>query len=245
MLELGSGPGRFTPTVLSARARVVAVDLSVPMLRALRRRRTIRTQSARLRCVRAAGEHLPFRDGAFRATVALGNILGFSSSDGPRLVSEIARVTEPGGLLVLDIASPVGATSEFLATAAKRRLLLKILRNPGYYFLNEIVRDAERTRQPYAPKRWGFYEFDFYTPAGADEVLSAAGFRPIDRMAIAPVGAYRNRLTTIARRDRTAWRNLLALEERSGRRPGTLETGHGFLVAAVRGRSDSRRRSRA
>jgi len=245
LLELGPGPGRFTPALLGRGARVVAVDLSRPMLQALSRRQAIRSRAARLRRVRGAGELLPFRDGAFRASVALGNILGFSASDGERLLSEMARVTRPGGLLLLDVASPVGATTDFLEMAAQRRLLPRVLRDPEYYFLNEVVRSSDRTRQPYAPKRWGFFEFDFYTAAGAEQALSAAGFRVIDRMALAPISAYRTRLTRIARRERRTWQNLLAVEERAGRRPGTLETGHGFVVAAVRLRHRRRRRSRA
>jgi SAM-dependent methyltransferase len=245
VLELGPGPGRFTRALLGRGARVTAVDLSLPMLRALHRRRTIRSRAARLRRVRGAGELLPFRDGAFRASVALGNILGFSASDGARLLSELARVTRPGGLLILDVASPVSATTDFLEVAARQRLLPRVLRRPGYYFLNKVVGASDRTRQPYAPERWGFFEFDFYTVAGVEGALATAGFRVIDRMALAPIGAFRTRLTTIARRERNTWNHLLALEERAGRRPGTLETGHGFVVAAVRRPHLGRRRSRA
>jgi SAM-dependent methyltransferase len=244
VLELGPGPGRFTPTVLTSGARVAAVDLSLPMLRALGRRAAVRTRSARLRPVRGAGEHLPFRNGAFRAVVAYGNILGFAGRDGPRLLSEIARVTRPGGLLVLDVASPVGATTEFFEVAAERRILLRILRDPSYYFLDEIVRAADRTHQPYAPKRWGFFEFDFYTLAGAEKELRSAGFRAVDRMALGAIGAFRERVTRIARREPRAWQNLLALEERVGRRPGVLETGHGFALAALRTDARGRRSDR-
>ena len=221
------------------------MDLSLPMLQALRRRQAVRSRAARLRRVRGAGELLPFGDGAFRASVALGNILGFSASDGERLLSEMARVTRPGGVFILDVASPVGATTDFLEMAARHRLLPRVLRDPEYYFLNKVVRSSDRTRQPYAPKRWGFFEFDFYTVAGADRALAAAGFRVIDRMALAPISAYRARLTRIARRERRTWQNLLAVEERAGRRPGTLETGHGFMVAAVRLPLRRHRRSRA
>jgi len=229
VLELGPGPGRFTPAVLRSRARVVAVDLSRPMLRALGRPRR-----ARLRRVQAAGEHLPFRDGRFRAAVAYGNLLGFAAKDADRLLSELARVLRPGGVLVFDVASPVGAATDFLESAARQHLLRRVLRDPTYYFVDQVVRPADRTHQPYAPERWGFFEFDFYTAAGVDRVIRAAGFRAVDRMAVAPIGAYRERLTRTARRDRRAWRNLLALEERAGRRPGTMETGHGFVVAAKR-----------
>ena len=214
------------------------------MLRDLGKRLRSHPGSSRLRRVRAAGEHLPFRDGAFRAVVAYGNLLSFAASDGGRLLAEMARVTRPGGRLVLDVASPVGAATDFLEFAAQHRRLLRVLRDPEYYFLNRVVRSADRTRQPYSPERWGFFEFDFYTAAGADRMLAAAGFRPVDRMAVAPVGAYRARLTTIARRDQKAWSNLVRLEERAGRRPGVLETGHGFVMSAVRDPDTARRRVR-
>jgi SAM-dependent methyltransferase len=184
--------------------------------------------------VRAAGEHLPFRDGAFRAAVAYGNILGFSGTGGDRLLSELARVVRPGGTLVTDVASPVGSATEFLESGARQRFLLRVLRDPEFYFLSEILGSGDRGHQPYAPKRMGFFEFDFYTVRGAEALLRKVGFRPVDRMALAPIGAYRDRLTTKARRDPVAWRNLLELEEHVGRRPGVLETGHGFVVAAKR-----------
>lgn len=232
VLELGPGPGRFTPTILASGAKVVAVDLSLPMLRALRRRAFAR--SRQLRGVRGAGEHLPFGEGVFRGAVVYGNILGFSAGDGPRLLSEVARVVRPGGVLVIDVSSPVAATTEFLSSGARRRFLLKVLRDPEYYFLDWVTRSTDRSHQPYAPGRMCFFEFDFYTAAGAEAALTTAGFRTVDRMALGSIGAFRDRLTTIARREPRVWRNLLELEERVGRRPGVLETGHGFVVAAVR-----------
>lgn len=244
VLELGPGPGRFTPTVLASGARVAAVDLSLPMLRALARRAPIRVRSGRLRRVRAAGEHLPFRDGAFRAAVVYGNLLGFAAEDGPRLLSELARVLAPGGKLILDVSSPIAATTEFLSLGAQRRFLLRILREPDYYLISWVASSKRRAHQPYAPGRMAFWEFDFYTVPAAEAALGTAGFRPVDRMAIAPIGAFRDRLTTIARRDAKAWKNLVALEEEVGRRPGLLETGHGFAMAASRESRRPRTRSR-
>jgi len=188
---------------------------------------------------------LPFRDGAFRGAVVYGNILGFSAGDGSRLLSELARVVRPGGVLIMDVSSPASATTEFLSNGAQRRFLLRILRDPDRYLLSWIASSKDRAHQPYAPGRMALWEFDFYTAAAAEGALNEVGFRTVDRMAVGAIGAFRDRLTNIARRDRTAWRNLLVLEESIGRRAGMLETGHGFVVAAVRDRSRGRPRSSA
>jgi len=128
VLELGPGPGRFTPTVLASGAQVVAVDLSFPMLRALGHKGRWKTASrSRLSRTRAAGEHLPFRDGTFRAAIAYGSLLGFAARDGERLLAELARVVRPGGLLILDVSSPVGSATEFLSNASEQRFLLQLL----------------------------------------------------------------------------------------------------------------------
>lgn len=245
MLELGPGPGRFTPTVLESGARIVAADLSLPMLRALHRRKPIRARAVQLRPVRAAGEHLPFRDRAFRAAVVYGNILGFSAVDGPRLLAELSRVVRTGGVLIMDVSSPIAAITEFLSSGARNRFLLRILRDPEHYLLSSIASSKGRAYQPYAPDRLAFFEFDFYTVPAAEAALAAVGFRTFDRMAVGAIGAYRDRLTAIARRDPKAWKNLVQLEEGVGRRPGVLETGHGFVMAAVReGRGARTRPSR-
>jgi len=78
------------------------------------------------------------------------------------------------------------------------------------------------------------WEFQFYTVAQATKALARAGFRVIDAMSVAPLAAYQDRVAAIAHRERKTWEGLLRLEERVGRRPGALESGHGFVVAAVR-----------
>jgi len=195
---------------------VTAVDYSLPMLRALVRRRSVRSGSDRLRRLRGAGEHLPFRRGTFRAAVAYGNILGFSAKDSAQLLSELARVVRPGGILLLDVASPVAAATEFLSLGAQRRFLLRILRDPDYYFLEGVLAEAERAHQPFAPERMAYWEFDFYTAPAAEAELDRAGFRTVDRMAVGALAAYRDAITNVARRDRRAWGELLRLEELVG-----------------------------
>jgi len=237
VLELGPGPGRFTPTIAASGGTVVAVDLSRPMLEWARQR--AKPISARLRWVRGAGERLPILAGTFGTAVVYGNILGFAGREGPRLLAELARVLRPGGRLILDVAAPVSATQEFLVVGSQRRFLRRVLRDPRRYLLEAVLTHGH---QHYDPERMAFFEFDFYTVERATRELEKAGFRIIDRMAVGVVAAYQERLAASARREPRTWENLLRLEERVGRRSGVLETGDGFVVVAVRSRKPSRGR---
>jgi SAM-dependent methyltransferase len=163
--------------------------------------------------------------------VAMGNIVSFSAEEGPVLLREIGRVLRPGGLLVADFMTPVGALQEFLRNGAEGRFLVRILRRHRFYMIDRVLTTHF---QPYAPQRLGRWEFRFYTAEEASKALARAGFRVKEVMSIAPVARMDNRVISAARRDPRAWRSLIQVEEQVGHRSGVLETGDGFLVAAVR-----------
>ncbi len=211
----------------------MAVDLSLPMLRSARRRLRGRHDADRAAWVRGAGERLPFSDRSFRAAVLYGNILGFSARETSVLLAELGRVVARNGRLLLDVASPGGALQEFFVRGAERRLLRRVLRDPDRYFVRRVLATGY---QPYAPDRMANWEFGFHTAPEIGRRLSRAGFRVLDRMAVGPIAAFQEVVARAARREPTTWENLLRTEEMVGRRPGVLETGHGFVVAAVRDR---------
>jgi ubiquinone/menaquinone biosynthesis C-methylase UbiE len=231
-LELGPGPGRFTPALLRAtRGRVLAVDLSRGVLVRARNRARRKGRAGTTSWIQGAGEHLPLADGSVDAVVALGNIVCFAARDGPRLLRELHRVVRPDGILVADFASPGASTVEFLDMMSGRRELRRILRRPSFYLIDEVLTTGF---QPYLPARLAAWEFRFYTPDEASQQLVRSGFRVTDLMAVGPIGWEHGRIAASARRESRTWENLLRLEERLGRRAGFLETGHGFLVAAAR-----------
>lgn len=93
VLDLGAGTGVSTAELARSGAHAVGVDLSLGMLRAGRR--------ARPDTVLLAGDALalPFPDGAFDAVTisfALRNIVDVAAA-----LDEMARVTRPGGRLVV------------------------------------------------------------------------------------------------------------------------------------------------
>lgn len=98
-LDVGCGTGRSGAVVRSLGARVVGVDPDAAMLAAARGR----VDAA----VLAVGEHLPFPDRAFDATVAV-TVLEFVP-DPAEVLAEMARVTRSPGTIVVGALNPRSA----------------------------------------------------------------------------------------------------------------------------------------
>jgi SAM-dependent methyltransferase len=232
VLELGPGPGRFTPTISrAAKGRVVSLDLSREALRAGRSHARREPSLSRIDWLQGAGEYLPLRPGSLDAAVTFGNVVCFASLNGPALMREIARAMRPGGRLIVDFAPPAAALEGFLYESARKRILPRILRRPDYYLIDTAL---ETGFNPYIPARLANWEFKFYTAPEARKLLQSTGFRPIDAMCVAPMSFYHEEIASVARREKRTWEALLRIEEKVGRRPGVLETGQGFVVAAIR-----------
>lgn len=233
VLELGSGPGRFSGALLSCEPRtLVQVDISRGGLTTSRKRFRRHPQGDRIRWAQGAGEHLPLHDGVADAAVVFGNIVSFAVDDGPRMVQEVARALKPRGLLLVEFPQPVGSIQETLLAWTRRRTFRKIFRDPKAYFIDQIL---ETGYQPYAPDRLCDWEFQFYTVDQARAVLAKAGLETFDAMSVGPLTAYQEGIARLAQRERATWDQLLRLEEIAGRRVGALECGHGFLLAARTG----------
>jgi len=95
VLEVGSGPGYFSPCLADAvpSGALVAVDLQAEMLSWARQRLEGRPD----RLVRADAMHLPFRSGRFDA-VFVATMLG-EVPDVPTCLAEIRRVLAPLGIV--------------------------------------------------------------------------------------------------------------------------------------------------
>ena len=103
-VDLGTGAG-FTAFAMSGRThRVVASDLTRPMLQQARRIGQERSLSNLLLSQNAA-EHLPFADNSLDLITC--RVAGHHFADLPQALTEIRRVLKPGGALVMaDTVSP-------------------------------------------------------------------------------------------------------------------------------------------
>jgi SAM-dependent methyltransferase len=89
LLDVATGPGTVAQRAVERGARVVALDLSLPMLRGWW------TPGNSARAVRGDAESLPFSDGAFSAVVCNLGLLHFPRPE--RAIAEAGRVLRGGG----------------------------------------------------------------------------------------------------------------------------------------------------
>lgn len=97
LLDAGCGTGRFGSTFTHGGSRVFGVDPDAGML-------TIARPRLAGRCARGAIECLPFAQGTFDLAVAV-TVLEFVT-DPAAAVTELARVTRPGGRILIGALNP-------------------------------------------------------------------------------------------------------------------------------------------
>lgn len=102
VLDVASGVGQDAIALAHRGAKAVGTEPSHRMT-GLARLQEERMGGARAEWVRGWSDALPYRDGAFDATFCKGSIDHFDRPD--RAIAEMARVTRPGGRVVLAIAN--------------------------------------------------------------------------------------------------------------------------------------------
>lgn len=112
LLEIGAGTGSATRFVRMAfpKARITAVDLSEPYLRAAGRRLTSRD---RVDLLRADGTDLPFRNGEFDAVYSVFLFHELPLAERRKILSESGRILKKGGLFALVDSIQLGDRKEF------------------------------------------------------------------------------------------------------------------------------------
>jgi SAM-dependent methyltransferase len=129
VLDAGAGPGRFTLELLRLGAHVTALDISPGQLELLR---------ARVPDVEAMVGDITdlsrFPDDAFDATVCFGGPLSYVVDRAEKAVTELARVTKPGGHLLVSVMGLAGAVIHFAP------IIVELARRDGTAKSAEIAR---------------------------------------------------------------------------------------------------------
>jgi SAM-dependent methyltransferase len=129
VLDAGAGPGRFTLELLRLGAHVTALDISPGQLELL---------LARVPDVEAVLGDITdlsrFGDDSFDVTVCFGGPLSYVVDRADRAVSELARVTKPGGHVLVSVMGFAGAVIHFAS------ILVDLARRDGTAKQLEIAR---------------------------------------------------------------------------------------------------------
>lgn len=229
VLDLGSGPGRFTPFLGKMGSRVVALDLSRVALEYLAEawpRATISRPSPDR--VRGDGARPPLAPARFGTVAALGNTLGFAGSEAPSLLDAAQSLVAPGGQLLVELAPGPGERSRYLARLPARSVG-RLLRSPPAAVLPRVEREGflsepGRRRPPGSFRR--------YTVPELTAELVRAGWAMLEVLAVAPVLGPDAERVAAARPEPKSWTHLLTIEEEFGRRPDRWVRAASVLLAA-------------
>jgi ubiquinone/menaquinone biosynthesis C-methylase UbiE len=129
VLDAGAGPGRFTLELLRLGAHVTALDISPGQLELLRTR--VPDVEAVLGDITDLSR---FGDDTFDVTVCYGGPLSYVVDRAERAVAELARVTRPGGHVLVSVMGFGGPVIHFAP------ILVELARRDGVAKSQEIVR---------------------------------------------------------------------------------------------------------
>jgi SAM-dependent methyltransferase len=231
-IELGSGPGRFSPFVGDSTHPRVLIDLSLRALESARRHlsqvSTLERESSEF--VRGDARQLPIRGGAISQVVLTGNVLGFAGDTALALLERAASLLSEGSSLLLEFVVGDGETSRYLhrlPPTAVRRLLAA----PLPAVLPRVDREGFVRVEGHERPGHGFRRFKL---SEIESELCSLNLTLEELSAVAPALGHDPARVGSIRTDPKAWEHLLALEERLGAARDRQEEASALLVAARR-----------
>jgi SAM-dependent methyltransferase len=210
VLDAGCGPGRFTIELARLEARIVAVDVSPGQLELHRLHvgEAGAEDAVEERLVADICDLGTFGDDVFDVTVCFGGPLSYVLDEAPRALAELARVTRPGGRLLVSAMTTIGATLGALGGVAE---LVE-------HFGADTVREVTRTGVLSSALSGGHLEMRMYRASELLALLEPHG----TVVAASATGIFRND---------TGPPDLLAeLELDVGAEPGAYDVGQHLLV---------------
>lgn len=139
VLDAGAGPGRFTLEMLRLGAHVTALDISPGQLELLQ---------ARVPDVEALVGDITdlsrFGDDSFDVVVCFGGPLSYVTDRADRAVAELARVTRPGGHVLVSVMSFAGTAIHYAS------IIVDLARRDG------TARSLEIARTGFLPEAEGY-----------------------------------------------------------------------------------------
>ncbi|HEV2449771.1 MAG TPA: methyltransferase domain-containing protein [Thermoplasmata archaeon] len=233
VLDVGAGPGRFTPELAAAGEWILLLDLSALALREARQRLDSGggQPAHAYGYVVGNGRRPPLRAASLAAVALLGNLVGFSGPRARELLEATAQLVGPSGQLTVELSPGGGELSTYLhrlpATAVGR-----LLASPPAAVLPRVEREGVVAVGRDAPARTTFRRLRvpelqrWFEPLGLSLVAASA---------IAPaLGADPVRCAACQQSPKS-WHRLIELEEHLGSLPARWTAASSVLAVFRRG----------
>ena len=222
VLDIGAGPGRFSIAAIERGARVVVADLNEAMLEASRER--IAAAGAEhgviARTTADVTDLSAFDDGRFDVTMCFGGPISYAADRAADAVTELARVTRPGGTLLLSVMSTIGSFHTFWGG------VMEELRELGPEHVERVFRTGELTAEHnrgHQLRMFRWTEIRDLVEAAGCEIVAASASNLAPRLGEAD--PYEGL-------DEAHRALLLDLEVRAAAEPGALDLGTHIVIAA-------------
>lgn len=206
VLDAGSGPGRFALELRRLGAQVTALDISPVQIELLHKR--LPDVDA---IVGDVTDLSRFDDDAFDAAVCYGGPLSYLLDRADTAVAELARVTKPGGHVLVSVMSLAGAAIHYAAT------IVDLARRDGVELCYDIVRTGVLTDR----EGYGHLPMQMYDWGALETVLAAYG-EVVD-------GAAAGVLPHVAADEPEIKELLAAIEQRFADDPGARSCGEHII----------------
>jgi ubiquinone/menaquinone biosynthesis C-methylase UbiE len=167
VLDVGAGPGRFTIELAEIGADITVADISPRQLE-LNRERVAEAQLEQRvvdRVVADVTDLSCFSDGEFDATVCYGGPISYVVERAEEGIAELARVTKPGGYVLLSVMSLVGT---FMHAVDE---VVELVQHDGV----EMTEDVVRTGVLPEAEGWGHLPMRLFRWRELEELLAPHG----------------------------------------------------------------------
>jgi SAM-dependent methyltransferase len=164
---VGAGPGRFTIELAEIGADVTVADISPRQLE-LNRERVAEAQLEQRvvdRVVVDVTDLSCFSDGEFDATVCYGGPISYAVERAEEGIAQLARVTKPGGHVLLSVMSLVGTVLHAVDE------LLELVQRDGVEMADDVVRTGVLPEA----EGWGHLPMRLFRWRELEELLAGRG----------------------------------------------------------------------
>ncbi len=225
VLDVGAGAGRFTQVLASLGASISVADVS-PVQLALNKANATTYNFAESISEWAEADVCDlsqFADGAFDAVVCYGGPLSYVFERRGEALSELCRVTRPGGYLLLSVMSLWGSIHEklpgVLATDATENARIIATGDLRFGTTHDTRHQCHLFRASEFSTLLSGIQWDILA-LSASNCLSSVWGAPLDSI----------------RADASRWAELLAMEVEATKQPGCLDAGTHLIAVLQRPR---------